>query len=37
MTVIGDTGFIIAVATTSDEAHKACVDIYNQQTDIYLP
>jgi predicted nucleic acid-binding protein len=37
MTVIADTGFVVAVATTTDNDHESCVRVYNQQKDIYLP
>jgi predicted nucleic acid-binding protein len=37
MTVIADTGFVVAVATTSDDDHERCTQVYIEQGDIYLP
>jgi predicted nucleic acid-binding protein len=37
MTVIADTGFVVAVAITSDDDHESCVQVYKQHRDIYLP
>jgi predicted nucleic acid-binding protein len=37
MTVIADTGFVVAVAVTSDDDHERCVHLYLQQREIYLP
>jgi len=34
---IADTGFVVATALTSEEAHRACVAVYKRQGIIYLP
>ena len=37
MTAVADTGFVLAVTVATDEAHAACVSVYQQQRHIYLP
>jgi predicted nucleic acid-binding protein len=37
MTVIADTGFVVAVAISSDADHERCVAVYDQQREIFLP
>lgn len=34
---IADTGFVVAVALITEEAHEACVAVYKRQGIIYLP
>jgi predicted nucleic acid-binding protein len=34
---IADTGFVVAVALVTEEAHQACVAVYKRQGIIYLP
>src|SRR5205085_718119 len=34
---IADTGFVVATALISEEAHQACVAVYKRQGIIYLP
>ena len=34
---IADTGFVVAVALITEEAHQACVAVYKRQGIIYLP
>jgi len=36
-TGIADTGFVLAVAISTDAQHAACLAIYRQQQSIYLP
>jgi predicted nucleic acid-binding protein len=37
MSAVADTGFILAVATTTDVHHTACVATYRKETRILLP
>lgn len=37
MTVIADTGFIVAVAIRSEKHHAACVRLYQRETLILVP
>lgn len=34
---VADTGFVVAVAITTDKWHHACLEIYRHQTEINLP
>jgi uncharacterized protein len=37
MSVVADTGFIVSSVFTTDKWHKACVELYKQEQEIYLP
>ena len=37
MATIADTGFVVALALVTEEAHRACVSVYKRQGIIYLP
>jgi len=37
LTILADTGFVLALSITTDKWHKACQTAYEQEPTIYLP
>lgn len=37
MTAIADTSFVLAVLNRNEKSHAQCVEVYKQETEIFLP